>query len=256
MFKTIGRIRNADEKIFDIEKELWVTAITSFDQLKTVLENWYEIIEGTIDLTGKWLTSSIMSELTKYSYLVEWYFLCNNNLLTSFEWFPSSCGALSCYWNNITSVIWLPEVYVDYTLDNKFFKLEELVEWKLYKYGDDFFLLNDEYFTDEKFKSGIELIKWFDTILNKTKTLRLNNINWVNFKRYGNILWSKLYPYYVHVVRNVVQFNGKLYLKDILDPQFYKNWWNIDSLEIKNIWEDVIEINWKKFKKKLSKSLK
>lgn len=238
------------ELIFNTMNEFWVKTITSVEQLKFILDKGYNLIEWNVNLSGLWLTNSVMSEFGKYSYSIVGDFTCNNNKLTSFDGFPDYCNNLSCTWNNITSIWWIP--FTDgYTLDNKFLKLEELVEGKLYKYWDDFFLLENASFLNK----DIDFLKGFDSIIDNNSTPILQNLKWLNLGMYNTSL-KLLYSKYVHAVWNVVQFNSKLYLKDILDPKFYKNWWNIDSIEIKNIGSDVIEINWKKFNKKLSKLLK
>lgn len=244
-----------DNNIYDIHRETWSLSITSLDELESILEKWYTLIVGDVNLS--WKNISTLTKLSKYKYSINWCFNLSNNNLTSFEWFPSWwVKILQLNWNKIRSFYGIPPME-RFRLDNDFDKMEELIKWSIYKYGQDYFIIQNIYSKENK----KEIIKWFHLLMKLDEQMKEHYGSTIDetilpAHKYTQYLIKDIYPHKISNLENKVKFNWKTYIKEILNPEFHKNWWNIDTLEIKYLKWDIFKINWKKFNKKLSKTLK
>lgn len=250
-------------KVYIAETELGIRVKIewmNYKELKYCLENWYNVIKWDIHLSNKEIES--LSEFKDIKYMIEGSFTCVNNKITSFEWFPVKCFTLDCRLNNIKSLIWIPKAW-EYSLAwNDFSIFEEVVKGKLYKYGDIFFYSDTEYlisheparYTESTAKLQESLFKsilWIDPI-----DVNNNTPGWTEwFYNYRENLKSLL-NFKIDVKWKYVEFKGRKFLKKLIDPEFHRNDWNLNDIEIISVWDDKVSIKGKIYNPKSSRLLK
>lgn len=246
---------------YNIKSETGTSTISNLDFLKSILDKWFRIIDGNIDLSLQEIDSlEILNEYTD-RYFINWLLNLSNNKLTSFNGFPASTNYLELKWNKIRSMYGFPIINKGFKIDNNYYNIEQILKWSIYKYWTDYFIIQNIYSK----KDRSEILKHFNLLMRLDKEIS-NYLVSSNSKVFEKLLkfevsdyslsLKKIYQYKLNKIGHNINYNWKMYLKEILNPDFHKSWGDIKTLEIKDLKWDFIEINWKKFNKKLSKTLK
>lgn len=235
-------------KIYNVLNELFDTdCIYDIELFKDILSQWYTEIVGNIDFSGESLKS--LAEFSKYKYKVIWTFDVSYTQLESFDWFPVAAKHLVCIWNNIKSIDWIP--LFDYCkLDNRFNYLEEVVKDLVYKYWAEYFLID----TKNHRLTNVEHLQRLDSIRPDSSQEILESFDY-DIREYWDLLNKVRSTSGVIDIGKVIKVNDKVYAKEALEPEYYKNWWELDFLEVKEINWWLIKLKWKIYNKKLSKLL-
>lgn len=235
-------------KIYNVLNELFDTdCIYDIELFKDILSQWYTEIVWNVDFSGESLKS--LAELSKYKYKVIWTFDVSYAQLESFDWFPVAAKHLVCIWNNIKSIDWIP--LFDYCkLDNRFNYLEEVVKDLVYKYWAEYFLID----TKNHRLTNVEHLQRLDSIRPDSSQEILESFDY-DIREYWDLLNKVRSTSGVIDIGKVIKVNDKVYAKEALEPEYYKNWWELDFLEVKEINWWLIKLKWKIYNKKLSKLL-
>lgn len=262
-------------KVFDAVKELWegVRIIgMNYSELKDCLDKWYNYIKWNVNISYQQLQS--LSEFKDIVYQVEWAFDCNDNSITSFEWFPEMCTSLDCRNNMIKSAVWIPSIWhnvhwnfllVNPTKEellvdwNNFYQMERLVDEKLYRYWEDYFYIKPIEIHSSRDSHQYSLVrKWFDEIVWINPEL----LSWRDLWQYLDKIISiyqedisKSFWYILKIENNLVNIGNRKFMKKILLPEFHLNWGKIEDIEVVSLNEDTVKINWKHYNKRVSKTL-
>lgn len=235
-------------KTYYVSKELFDTDdIYSIGIFRDILAKWYTEIVWNVNLS--WDDLQSLAEFSKYKYRVVWTFDVSNNQLTSFEGFPTAAKHLICTWNNIKSLDWIPGF--DYCkLDNYFYSIEEVVPDLIYKYWDEYFLIDKKSYR----LSNIEHLQSIDNYRPDLSKRILESYDY-DVKDYIDTLNKVRSTSGVIDIGKFIKVNNKIYSKEALDPTSYKNWVDLEFFEVKEINWWLVKVKWKLFNKKLSKLL-
>lgn len=256
-------------KVYNLQEKLNISTLKNITMLKHILHQWYDTIKWDIDLSNQNIES--LNELRMYAYGVKWKFDCSNNNLTSFKWFPKDCTQLRCTGNKINSMFNIPSTE-DFEIDNSFSYMEEMVEWSIYRYWKDYFIVHNDLTIRDR-EMVIDEFNWlisFDKtrfqLTENDKVLSNNNIKISlpdekypkSIVSYSYLLENTVYKYHTPTIWNVIQFRWKKYLPIILTSDFYKNWGDIKTKEISypSGKVDIIKVNWKLYNKNFLKPIK
>lgn len=257
-----------EEKIYKGKEE-----IGTFYELKELLEEWYNVFDCNIFFaTLKFLTDEHFQSISQYKYIVNWYFSCSNTQITSLNWFPEEIWwNLSCMNNKLTSLIGCPQkIWWSFSCSSN--KLISLEWWP-----------KEVWSTFDCSKNQLISLIWspisvwwrFDCSNNKLISLEgiSESIDWKISPRCNSFetiipldkpnfykIWNNIY---YGKLSDDIDMNSLMNLQmdqiksDNTRMEYYKSaksfFNSVKKVADNWVIPDIIELNWKKFNRKLLK---
>lgn len=238
--------------------------ITNFSELEKALNEWFNVFNWDIDISS--YNISTIASISKFKYVVKWFFYCFNNKLTSLKWCPVSVWwDFNCHNNQLTLLEWCPNT-VKWSFNCSFNQLITLdwcptfiwwdllcsankltsLEWSPIEINWDYYCHSNQLTTLEWCP---RFVKWRFNCANNN-LIPIEKKKWNIFKLWNNIYIRIVKPN-IDDIQNLISFDIST---DKWSHQYYNSFINFSNsvikLDQKNITDTDIILHWKKFKKK------